>query len=350
MIPVYSPSLDSNRLIQVTTSDESWQQHMARSFKTTQALLDYLGINAANLPYSVDFTQPFSTRVTPFFADLIDVSNPFDPILLQILPTESEKTTLPSYVSDPLYEQDYSPVQGLIHKYKNRVLLIAHQACALHCRYCFRRHFPYQDQQLTKNAFQDSLTYIKKHPEINEIILSGGDPLSLSDDRLSSLIDEVEKIEHIKTIRIHTRTPVVLPQRLTDQFISILQASRLNAVLVLHVNHPNEISSLLATKLEPIKRAGISILNQSVLLKGINNRATLLIELCENLFSHGVLPYYLHQLDLVAGTGHFRVSDKEALAIWNEMQASLSGYILPRLVQEIPKKASKTWLNNIETE
>lgn len=347
MIPVFNPSLDSKESDSLNYSSLTWQQKMAMSLRSVGDLLDYLSISPERLPYQIDSSQAFATRITREFADLIDVKNPMDPILLQILPRTDEQISKPHLTLDPLKETHFSPMPGLIHKYKNRVLLIAHQSCAVHCRYCFRRHFPYDQQRLDPASLSTALSYINRQPEINEVILSGGDPLSLNDEKLGNLINEIEIIAHIKTLRIHTRSPVVLPDRLTGDFFKILQNRRLKIVIVFHINHPNEISTEFKTKVTELKKQTDAILlNQAVLLKDINDKASIQITLCESLFQAGILPYYLHQLDPVMGADHFNITNECAIRVWKDMQASLSGYILPRLVKEIPDKPSKTWITS----
>jgi EF-P beta-lysylation protein EpmB len=347
MIPVSSSTLDSKRLIATTYEEDNWQKEVASSFKTVNSLLSYLNIDPSSLPYEINVDAPFSTRITPFFANLIQSNQPFDPILLQVLPRLEETIIKQDYSNDPLNEESYSVLPGLIHKYSNRVLLVAHQSCAIHCRYCFRQHFPYSEQRLNKEALDKNIEYIKKDSNITEVILSGGDPLNLSDEKLKLLLSKLDDIPQLTTIRIHTRTPVVSPSRLTSALNSYISTLSKQVVFVFHINHSQEISVEFEEKLQALKMTGSTIFNQSVLLKDINNSADTLITLSEKLFEIGILPYYLHQLDPVNGTHHFKVSDKEAREIWHEMQTKLSGYLLPRLVQEIPNKPSKTWINSI---
>ncbi len=348
MIPVSISTLESNNDYPADSNQLDWQKQMSRSFRTAMQLLNYLGINESNLPYKIDHDSEFKTRISVHLANQIDANNPYDPILLQILPQEAEREIVEGFVMDPLAEGEYSPVKGLIHKYQNRVLLIAHQSCAIHCRYCFRRHYPYQNQRLDQTALDQCFDYISQRSEINEVILSGGDPLSLSDQNLTSLLFRLDDLDQLTTIRIHTRTPIVLPDRLSDELLECLGKLKKQIVMVLHINHPNEITSALSSKLLTLRNHGVLLLNQSVLLKDINDSADILVNLCENLFSIGVLPYYLHSLDPVRGTHHFHVPEMVQIEIWREMQARLSGYLLPRLVKEIPYKQSKTWINPCE--
>lgn len=345
MIPVYPSTLDTNLIPASTKLNSGWQQQLAKSIKTVAELLDHLGLKESDLPYRIDPNQAFPLRVTHFLASLIDPSNPYDPVLLQILPLAEESQISDQFYDDPLEESDYNPVPGLIHKYRSRVLLIAHQACALHCRYCFRRHFPYSDNSLTATHLKNIVRYLEQHTEVNEVILSGGDPLVLSDSKLRNLIQQLESVSHLKRIRIHTRTPVAIPERLTEGLLDALTDSRLQATIVLHLNHPVEVTSSLSRHLEPYRRAGITLLNQSVLLKGINDNPEILNDLSEKLFESGILPYYLHTTDAVSGASHFYVDLDRAQSIWRSMMSELSGYLVPKLVQEIPAKANKTWVN-----
>jgi EF-P beta-lysylation protein EpmB len=347
MIPVSSSILDTNGAITSPTEEEAWQQQMATSLKSTKELLEFLSIDETSLPFQVDFDSPFRTRISREFASLIDIENPLDPILLQVLPQIAESQTNPLFVKDPLKETNYSPVPGLIHKYPNRVLLVSHQACAIHCRYCFRRHFPYSDQRLTDDNLESALNYVQQHSQINEIILSGGDPLNLSDEKLAALIQRIEALEQITTIRFHTRTPVVIPSRLTDELKKITQSSTKNIIFVFHINHSNEISDHFSRKVARLKGNNVTLLNQTVLLKKINDSAATLTNLSNDLFNIGILPYYLHALDPVEGTPHFDVPIASAQTIWREMQGQLSGYLVPKLVREIPNRQQKTWINGL---
>ena len=345
MIPVSASTLDSNLIGKSEHSTLSWQQQMAQSFKSAGELLEFLNLKPADLPYSIDDSQPFSTRVTRHLASLINANNPYDPILLQVLPTQQENTDIEGFVADPLEEATANPIPGLIHKYKNRVLIIAHQACAMHCRYCFRRHFEYQQNNLNFENLEKIRCYLSEHPEINEVILSGGDPLSISDNKLAAIISTLNTIPHLRFLRIHSRTPVAIPDRLSNDFINLLTNQRLTTTMVVHINHPNELPEQLKRRLLSLKAAGINLLNQSVLLKTINDSADILIELNKKLFEAGVMPYYLHMPDKVQGTSHFYIDHTQAAEIWDKMQRELSGYLVPKLVREIPGKVSKTWVN-----
>ena len=257
-----------------------------------------------------------------------------DPLLRQVLPLQSETRHWPGYSLDPVGDLAATAQTGVIKKYRGRALLIATGVCAVHCRYCFRRNFPYQDQQLAGDKLQQALTFLADHPDINEAILSGGDPLLLSDRKIAALLEGLDKISHIRRLRIHSRLPVVLPQRITPLLLKILNATNKSVVVVMHSNHRNELSNAVEESCRQMRLAGITLLNQSVLLKNVNDNADSLCDLSEALFEIGVLPYYLHSLDKAAGTGHFEVGESEAKAINREMKRRLPGYLVPRLVKE----------------
>lgn len=347
MIPVSSSTLDTNSEIKTISIDGNWQKQLANAFKTPKDLLKHLNLSEESLPYKLGDAASFRTKVTQHFANLMRTSDPFDPLLLQVLPLEQESDEVEGYVENPLQEDQFSSLPGLIHKYKNRVLIIAHQACAVHCRYCFRRHFPYSEARLSDLAIDDICQYIGQHPDINEVILSGGDPLSLSDAALISLLNRFDQIDQISTIRIHSRTPVVLPERITEQLLTKFAEISCNIVMVLHINHPREISETLKEKLKLLTEINVTLLNQTVLLRNINDDATTLISLSNALFRAGILPYYLHLLDPVQGAHHFEVEQQAAQELWLQMQSNLSGYLLPKLVRETPNELSKTWKNPI---
>lgn len=347
MIPVSISILDSKATLTDDSTQNNWQQELSQGLRSAAELLSFLGIDERQLPYQVDHTNPFKTRIPRRFAELINADNAYDPILLQTLPRAEEQQVTQHFSQDPLKEQSFTVHPGLIHKYHNRVLLIAHQACAIHCRYCFRRHFPYSEQRLTEAALKQAISYIQSKPEINEVILSGGDPLNLNDDKLIAIISSLEQLPQLKTLRIHTRTPVTLPSRLTELLSKRLKQCSKNVVIVFHINHANELSADFCQAVKKLDSYNIQLLNQTVLLKDINDNAKTLIKLSEDLFANGIMPYYLHQLDAVAGAAHFQVSTRQANRIWHELQKGVSGYLLPRLVQEIPDQPSKSWVNEL---
>ncbi len=284
--------------------------------------------------------QGFPIKIPLEFASLIDKDNPNDPLLKQVIPSIKPQIETLGFSIEPLKDEENSPVAGLIHKYPNRVLLITSRVCAIHCQYCFRQNFNYIGHDAVSNylAIED---YIYRHPKINEVILSGGDPLSLSDEKLAQLIKGIENIPHIKNLRIHTRSAVVTPSRITVQLIKLLAQSKLNVVLVTHVNHANELSNDFAEAIQAL--SGVTLLNQSVLLKGVNDSVSTLSKLSMGLFELGILPYYLHLLDKVSGAEHFLVSDEDARRLHRALQKQLSGYLVPRLVRD-ENLAAKTWV------
>jgi EF-P beta-lysylation protein EpmB len=267
--------------------------------------------------------------------------NPADPLLRQVLPLAEELAEVPGYTADPVGDLDAKAGTGLLHKYHGRALLITTGACAVHCRYCFRRHFPYSEEQAGRDQWAGVLADLAGRADIDEVILSGGDPLSLSDQRLQPLIEGLDRIGHLRRLRIHTRLPIVLPDRLTAELATMLAASRLTVSMVLHANHPNELTGTLGDALGPLRQSGITLLNQAVLLAGVNDEVDTLARLSEALFDLGILPYYLHQLDPVSGAAHFQVADETARLLHKALRDRLPGYLLPRLVCEKPGAPAK---------
>jgi EF-P beta-lysylation protein EpmB len=318
-----------------------WQQLLSKSIRSSHELLALLEIDPAEL----DILTPggnFPLRVPRGFAKRMARGDSRDPLLLQVLPTAAESAQSPGYHCDPLGELQAMPAPGLLHKYQGRALLTITGACAIHCRYCFRRHFPYSKANPAGGYLQETLDYLRKQVDIHEIILSGGDPLTLSDARLQSLTEQLTGVPQLHTLRIHTRLPVVLPERVDQGLLDWIGRQKLRVVIVVHCNHPNEIDPSVAKALQQLRSAGVTLLNQSVLLHGVNNDATTLIRLSESLFAAGVLPYYLHQLDKVQGAAHFAVNVDSARDILATMRASLPGYLVPRLVRDVPGQPWKT--------
>lgn len=319
-----------------------WNRELANAIRTVPDLLERLNLSADDLPQRIQAASGFPVLVPEPFLRKMTPGNPSDPLLLQVLPSAEENESASGYVADPLAEKHSNNQKGLIHKYNGRVLMLLSTGCAVNCRYCFRRHFPYQENRLSRQEREQVLSYISAQPDISELILSGGDPLMLSDKHLAEFIEQAENIPHLKRLRIHTRLPVVIPQRLTQSFITILQNTRLDCAIVLHINHSDEIDDALRKALLPLRQAGIALLNQSVLLRGVNNNAEQLISLSENLFSAGILPYYLHLLDKVQGAHHFDVTDTSVQDLYQQLLLNLPGYLVPKLVREESGKGSKT--------
>jgi EF-P beta-lysylation protein EpmB len=330
----------SNCELSTELTEKNWQKILAEGFSCAVDLLSFL-----QLPLFLAnglAEQQFKTRVPRGFAARMVPGDPNDPLLLQVLAVDKELYDSEDYVLDPLEEASSIPAKGLIHKYHGRVLLMLTGACAINCRYCFRRHFPYQENNPGRAGWELSLDYIAQDPSIHEVILSGGDPLLATDSVLDSMFDRLEAIPHLHTLRIHSRVPVVLPERVTDFLSARLSKSRLRKVVVLHTNHPQEIDNHVTLAIDTLRRAGCFVLNQSVLLARVNDSVSVLAELSERLFSVGVLPYYLHLLDKVKGAAHFDVPLEKSLAIFRQLQSILPGYLVPRLAREEPGKKHKT--------
>jgi len=313
----------------------AWQNELNRAIKDPKTLFEYLDLPKEYLPKAIQAHHAFPLRAPISFVSRIKKGDINDPLLRQILPLDLELVDQPGYNADPVGDSQAEKLPGLIHKYPNRVLLTLTGACAIHCRYCFRRHFDYQASNPSRRHWSKILEYIKSDTGISEVILSGGDPLSLSDKRLQSLIADLEEISHVKFLRFHTRQPVVIPARITDEFIRLLSETRFKPILVLHINHPQEIDTELKTAIAKLKEANIDLLNQTVLLKGVNDSVSNLTNLSLALGQAGVFPYYLHMLDKVTGASHFNIEQAQALKIMEKLKQSLPGYLVPKLVQEV---------------
>ena len=328
-------------LHQLNSPTLNWQQQLAQAITDPLELLNLLDLDASNFPMSQQASEHFQLKLPRAYVNKIESGNPNDPLLLQVMATAAELNSHDGYNSDPVGDLAAMPVPGLLHKYHGRVLLITTGACAIHCRYCFRRHFPYADNHSAKNQWQESLTYIQQNTDVSEVILSGGDPLILSDSKLEQLISQLEAIDHVRTLRIHSRIPVSLPSRITDQLITTLTSSKLQICMVIHANHANEIMVEEQSALRHLHQAGITLLNQSVLLKGINDSSVTLSDLSHRLFESKTLPYYLHMLDPVQGASHFQVDEKRAMKLVKDLRNTLPGYLIPRLVKETAGEKSK---------
>ena len=326
---------------------ESWQQLLSHTIDDPAELIRLLELPETLIEPARAAAGDFPLRVPRPYLARIQKGDPNDPLLKQVLPLAKERENVPGFVADPLAEANYNPHQGLVHKYKGRVLVIMTGACAINCRYCFRRHFPYGDNRLGPEQLQALLTYVANDSSIEEVILSGGDPLAVPDARLAKLIAELEAIPHLKRLRIHTRLPVVIPQRVTSSLLEILSQQRLRTTIVLHVNHANEVDADVGRALSKLRDAGITVLNQAVLLKGINDSVPALKALNETLFDWGVLPYYLFVLDPVAGAAHFDIPDADAQRLVAELQSQMPGYLVPKLAREVPDRPAKTVLPTV---
>lgn len=320
----------------------SSQQHTNQAITDPAELLEALGLDPGLLPAARKASEQFPFRVPRGYVARMRRGDPADPLLRQVLPIGAELDTVPGFSADPVGDLASRVTAGVLHKYESRALLIATESCAIHCRYCFRRHFPYSDELASRNGWQDALDVLRTNMSIREVILSGGDPLSLSDRRLTQLTDALAEIPHIKRLRIHSRQPIVLPERIDARFLEWFAAIRLRKVVVLHANHAQEIDAEVERACRDLARAGATLLNQSVLLAGVNDSAETLHALSERLFDVGVLPYYLHLLDRVAGAAHYEVPETRASEIMRALTASLPGFLVPKLVREIAGEPSKT--------
>jgi EF-P beta-lysylation protein EpmB len=319
-----------------------WQAELAESFTDPFELLAFLELDPEEFPKLHEASRHFPFRVTRNYADRMRKRDPADPLLRQVLPLAEELADHTGFVADPVGDLAAISGPGLLYKYRGRVLLLATGACAIHCRYCFRREFPYESHLLGKSREQEALAVIADDPTIREVILSGGDPLVLSDERLARLVVGVGAIPHVERLRLHTRLPIVLPSRITPELVRCLTDTRLRTVLVVHANHPAEFDASVERALAELRRTGITLLNQAVLLRNVNDNTETLAELSEALFEHGVLPYYLHLLDKARGTAHFEVSAERAKSLLRDLREQLPGYLVPRLVREEAGQAFKT--------
>ena len=313
---------------------QTWKTALAAAHRDIQALAGKLGLTRQQCRAAQGGHKDFPILVPSAWLKLIARGDPDDPLLRQVLPGKEETTSTPGYSCDPVGDLDSMVVPGLLHKYHGRVLLVVAGGCAINCRYCFRRHFPYRNAQLSQNL-GPALAYISKHPEISEVILSGGDPLLLSTPRLAQLAADLAALPHIQRIRLHTRMPVVLPERIDATLLDWLRRLELPIVMVVHCNHAREIDARAQGALMALHAAGCTLLNQSVLLQGVNDRVQVLADLSERLFACHVLPYYLHQLDRVSGAAHFSVDDDDAQLLMHGLRGRLPGYLVPKLVREL---------------
>jgi len=337
----------SDKLVQPQsrTTSADWHQPLARAIRNPDELLDRLGLSESLRPAAHEAARLFPLMVPESYLRRIDPSNPNDPLLRQVLPLFQESLEVPGFELDAVDDVSFRLAPGLLKKYSGRALLIATGSCAVHCRYCFRRHYPYGEEPRRLDDWQPALDAIAADPSIQEILLSGGDPLMLTDRRLSDLLDRLEAIPHLRRLRVHTRLPIVLPERVTGTLLDRLTECRLTTVVVVHANHAAELVADCAKALRKLVAAPLTVLNQAVLLRGVNDSVEAQCDLSTALIDLGVLPYYLHQLDRVAGASHFEVPVEEGRALVQEMRRRLPGYAVPRFVREIPGEAHKTVLD-----
>jgi EF-P beta-lysylation protein EpmB len=318
----------------------AWQIELAQAVSDPRQLLQMLGLDQSGIALRAPIRH-FPLRVPRGYVARMRPGDPADPLLRQVLPLDAEDQLNPGFGKDPVGDLAALAGPGVLHKYQGRALVITTGACAIHCRYCFRRHFPYAETQGSGADWAQVLDYLSRDDSIEEVILSGGDPLALNDSRLAALSEGLDRIAHLRRLRIHTRLPIVLPERVDHDLLTWLGATRLKPVMVLHANHARELDAGVDTALSRLRAAGVCLLNQSVLLRGVNDSVGALRELSERLFSAGVLPYYLHLLDRVQGAAHYEVSDAQARALLLDLAAQLPGYLLPRLVREQAGAAAK---------
>ena len=314
---------------------------MRDGIATVQELLEIVQVDANRIAAMQPTAGAFPLRVPRSYAARMREGDPADPLLLQVLPLHAERMDVSGFEFDPLRETDVAS-HGVLKKYRGRALLVTTPACPVHCRYCFRRHFPYADQVAAKDRWGPALRELQQMDDVTEVILSGGDPLSLINRRLQELLRLIENLEPVDTVRFHTRFPIVLPERVDQGLLELLTETRLHTVMVAHCNHANEIDGSVQAALRAVTRTGTRLLNQSVLLRGINDGANRLEALSRALFRCGVLPYYLHLLDPVSGAAHFDVPASRGMQLIEELRRRLPGYLVPRLVREEPDRSCKT--------
>jgi len=320
----------------------AWQTELASAIRTPEELVRLLDLPEKFVEVARAASTGFALRAPQAYLQRIRRGDPNDPLLLQILPVLAELIETPGFRRDPVGDGPAAKAPGVLQKYHGRVLLVTTGACAIHCRYCFRRHFPYSEANAASDDWKEAVAFVESDPTIKEVILSGGDPLSLADHKLARLAEKLAAIPHVKYLRIHTRLPVVLPQRVDEALLRWLSATRLKTTVVIHSNHANEIDNDVRDALQKLKQAGVELLNQSVLLRGVNDDVDALAALSEALFDAGVLPYYLHLLDAVQGAAHFNVEEPAARALVEHLRRRLPGFLVPRLVREIEGEAHKT--------
>lgn len=319
----------------------SWQQSLQRAVRKVDDLLALLDLTKEQVS-TCDSENSFPLLVPREYVARMIKGDPMDPLLLQILPLGDEQLLEPGFIADPVGDSASERAPGLLHKYASRVLFIATGMCAVHCRYCFRRHYPYEEKPRSFEQWQPALQAIEGDSSIEEVILSGGDPLSLNNARLHQLIDAIEAIPHIVRLRIHTRFPLMIPNRIDDGLLELFAQSRLKTVMVWHINHSREIDDAVAASARRLQQAGVMLLNQSVLLRRVNDTLDAQIELSKRLVEIGIVPYYLHQLDRVHGAAHFECPANVGEELVNAMRERLPGYAVPRFVREVAGEPSKS--------
>ena len=330
--------------VRVEPARAVWRQDLADAFRNPADLGRFLGLPPAVIAEAGVSTAGFPFLVPRGFAARMRFGDPLDPLLLQVLPRAAETSAVAGYAADPLAEATFLAAPGLVHKYRGRALVLVTGGCAVNCRYCFRREFPYGASGATRRGIDQALAAVAADDSLTEVILSGGDPLLVDDDELTTIIERLEAIPHVRRLRIHSRLPVVLPSRIDEGLVAALAQSRLARVVVIHANHPAELDDTVAVAVRRLAGLPAVVLNQAVLLRGVNDSPAVLASLCERLVEIGVVPYYLHLLDRVRGAAQFEVSEAEARQLHRVLRETLPGYAVPRLVREIPGERSKTGL------
>ena len=336
MIPVPSP------LAQPAHAPVRWQALWRDAVRDPRELLELVGLPGLAGRVSEEAARQFPLRVPRGFVARMRHGDPADPLLRQVLPRDDEDRPMPGFVHDAVGDAAARGASGVIHKYAGRALLVTTGSCAIHCRYCFRRHFPYAGETAAAENWREALAYLRGDDSIEEVLLSGGDPLSLATAKLAELTEALRGVPHVRRLRLHTRLPIVLPERVDAELLEWLGALPWPVVVVVHANHPREIDAPVAAALAALRAQGMTVLNQAVLLRGVNDSAHTLADLSDRLFAAGTLPYYLHQLDRVAGAAHFEVDDDRARALHVDLQARLPGYLVPRLVREVAGGPAKS--------
>lgn len=341
---MFNTSSQTHDNLKLTTLDDepNWLIEIKNAIKSIDSLAQALQLDKGTLLKGQDAHQSFPLMVPRPYLKRIEKGNLKDPLLLQILPLEKEMQQVQGYVKDPLAEKEHNPKKALVHKYSSRILVITSGSCAINCRYCFRRHFPYADNHLKTSEWSSLISYIQAHPQINEVIFSGGDPLMMKDQQLAQRIQALEALPQLKRLRVHTRLPVVIPSRINSETLDWIAKTRLKVIMVWHINHANEIDEAVEKAANKLVKAGVTLLNQGVILKGVNDTVEAQVSLSEALFDADILPYYMFTLDPVEGASHFDLSLDDAITLMGEVAARLPGYLVPKLAKEIPGKSAKT--------
>jgi EF-P beta-lysylation protein EpmB len=343
-LPVSMSAADGGAAAAGRVRGECWKQLLAEAIRDAGELCRMLGLSEQVAREAAAAQADFPLLVPRGFVARMRPGDPCDPLLRQVLPVADEQRPQPGFGPDPLDEQARLTAPALVQKYAGRALLLAAGGCAVNCRYCFRRSFPYGESGVHQAGLAEAVAAIAADPSIDEVLLSGGDPLLLDDDRLNRLVEQFEAIPQLSRLRIHSRLPIVLPERVTGRLVEILSTSRLTPVVVVHANHASELDASVASGMRRLAAAGVLLFNQSVLLAGVNDSADSLAALSLRLLDCRVIPYYLHLLDRVQGAAHFEVDERKAVGLHEALKRQLPGYAVPKLVREIPGSLSKTWI------